>query len=190
MHVCRVGQNHVYIRCIYVKLVISLPNLPYIHRIYIYMVLANSIYTVLLAGRSPNIRCIYTALANPTHMPLWHVLLRFGQSVCVCVFVCAICDHSIGGLLTRQCVFTPYANASVWFWQTLPFGGNWSHVIDSTQLCLRVGHAAFVTPNSVPSRAQGEEREEIKPQAHWWRQFHAALKCWFVIWGCDMEQRN
>jgi hypothetical protein len=36
---CRVGQNRIYTPYMTVYLVISLPNLPYIHRIY--MVLAN-----------------------------------------------------------------------------------------------------------------------------------------------------
>jgi hypothetical protein len=60
-----VGQNHIYMYGVYtqgwperyiytVYLVISLPKTPYIHRIY--MVLANPIYTVFLAGKPPNIR--------------------------------------------------------------------------------------------------------------------------------------
>ena len=38
-HICRVGQNRIYTPYMTVYLVISLPKLPYIHRIY--MVLAN-----------------------------------------------------------------------------------------------------------------------------------------------------
>ena len=36
-HVCRVGQNRIYTPYMTVHLVISLPKLPYIHRIYIYI---------------------------------------------------------------------------------------------------------------------------------------------------------
>jgi len=39
--VFRVGQHRIYTPYMTVYLVISLPKLPYIHRIYIYMVLAN-----------------------------------------------------------------------------------------------------------------------------------------------------
>jgi len=38
-HICRVGQNRIYAPCMTVYLVTSLPDMPYIHRIY--MVLAN-----------------------------------------------------------------------------------------------------------------------------------------------------
>jgi len=37
--ICRVGQNHIYTYIYTVYLVISKPNIPYVHRIY--MVLAN-----------------------------------------------------------------------------------------------------------------------------------------------------
>jgi hypothetical protein len=60
-HIYRIGQNRIYAPYMTVYLVISLPNIPYTHRIY--MVLANptyiyihSVYTVFLAGKSPNIR--------------------------------------------------------------------------------------------------------------------------------------
>ena len=42
---CRVGQNRIYTPYINVCMVISLPNIPYIHRIY--MVLANPTHTCL-----------------------------------------------------------------------------------------------------------------------------------------------
>ena len=44
MHICRVGQNCIYTPYMTVYLVISLPKIPYIHRIY--MVLANPTYMV------------------------------------------------------------------------------------------------------------------------------------------------
>jgi len=44
--ICRVGQNRIYTPYMTVYLVISLPKIPYIHRIY--MVLANPIHMVLL----------------------------------------------------------------------------------------------------------------------------------------------
>ena len=40
----RVGQNRIYTPYMTVYLVISLPKMPYINRIYIYMVLVNPIY--------------------------------------------------------------------------------------------------------------------------------------------------
>ena len=40
--ICRVGQNRIYTPYMTVYLVISLPKIPYIHRIY--MVLANPMY--------------------------------------------------------------------------------------------------------------------------------------------------
>ena len=43
--ICRVGQNRIYTPYMNVYLVISLPKIPYIHRIY--MVLANPKYMVL-----------------------------------------------------------------------------------------------------------------------------------------------
>jgi len=49
----RVGQNRIYTPYMTVYLVISLPKLPYVNRIY--MALANP----------TDIRCIYTVLANP-----------------------------------------------------------------------------------------------------------------------------
>ena len=62
VHMCRVGQHHIYTVCIRrvgqnriytpymtVYLAIFLPKFPYIHRIY--MVLANPMYTALLAGK-------------------------------------------------------------------------------------------------------------------------------------------
>jgi len=42
MFISRVGQNRIYAPYMAVYLVISLPNVPYMHRIY--MVLANPIY--------------------------------------------------------------------------------------------------------------------------------------------------
>jgi len=42
IHICRVGQNRIYTPYMTVYLVISLPKIPYIHRIY--MVLANPTY--------------------------------------------------------------------------------------------------------------------------------------------------
>ena len=44
--ICRGGQNRIYIPYMTVYLVISLPKIPYINRIY--MVLANSIHNVVL----------------------------------------------------------------------------------------------------------------------------------------------
>ena len=46
MIINRVGQNRIYAPSMTVYLVISLPNIPYIHRIY--MVLANPTYKPLL----------------------------------------------------------------------------------------------------------------------------------------------
>jgi hypothetical protein len=44
---CRVGQNRIYTPYMIVYLVISLPKIPYINRIY--MVLANPIYVMCVA---------------------------------------------------------------------------------------------------------------------------------------------
>jgi hypothetical protein len=86
-HMTRVGQNHTYIRCIYsvgqnriyapymtVYLVISLPKIPYIHRIYIWIWPTLCIYTVYgrIFGGFPdkNTVCtpyMYACGANPTH---------------------------------------------------------------------------------------------------------------------------
>ena len=54
-HVCRIGQNRIYAPYITVCLVVSLPKIPYIHRIYV-------------------------VLANPTRVPSVHV--TFG-SACI-----------------------------------------------------------------------------------------------------------
>jgi len=45
-HIPRVGRNHIYTYIYTVYLVISLPKILYIHRIYIYMVLASPTHTL------------------------------------------------------------------------------------------------------------------------------------------------
>ena len=65
--ISRIGQNRIYTPYMTVYLMISLPKIPYIHRIY--MVLANPKY--FWQGNYPiysHVRCIYvyTVLANPT----------------------------------------------------------------------------------------------------------------------------
>jgi hypothetical protein len=73
---CRVGQNRIYTPYLAVHLVISLPNIPYIHRIY--MVMANPIrmphaleQAVRQFGPSSNNmhthECIHTHTLNHTH---------------------------------------------------------------------------------------------------------------------------
>jgi len=62
-YIYRVGQNRIYTPYMTVYFVMSLPKIPYIHRIY--MVLANPIYMI--------ISTVYTfvcmVLANPTYKP-------------------------------------------------------------------------------------------------------------------------
>jgi len=59
--VCRVGQNRIYTPYMTVYLVLSLPKIPYINRIY--MVLANSTY-LLSSDRVSAIMQAYLALAK------------------------------------------------------------------------------------------------------------------------------
>jgi len=49
----RVGQDRIHTTYMTVYLVISLPNIPYIHRIYIYMVLANPMYVAMCGIGQP-----------------------------------------------------------------------------------------------------------------------------------------
>ena len=69
-HVCRVGQNRIYTPYLAVILVISLPKMPYIHRIY--MVLANP--TCMLCLR---VMCLLLCLVG-----LWLDLIICGLFLC------------------------------------------------------------------------------------------------------------
>jgi len=75
--VCEGGVTHREVqsqsaRCVYVC--VGLARIAYV--IYIH-----GVYKVILAGKSPNIRCVQTVLANPTHVCIY-------VCVCVCVYVC------------------------------------------------------------------------------------------------------
>jgi len=85
--ITRVGQNRIYTPYMTVYLVISLPKIPYVNRIY--MVLANPshnhIYTVyiqyaeFLAGKSPNIQSytVHTySSGQPTYLRYIHTISR------------------------------------------------------------------------------------------------------------------
>ena len=56
-HMRRFGQNRIYTTYMTVFLVISLPKMPHIHRIYIYMVLANPTHTVLASPTRETCSC-------------------------------------------------------------------------------------------------------------------------------------
>ena len=65
MSVCRVGHNCIYTQYMTVYLVISLPRITFIHRIYS-MVLANPMYEqyILTGHVFPRLRCVYTAIIH------------------------------------------------------------------------------------------------------------------------------
>jgi hypothetical protein len=75
VHMCRVGQNHIYAPHMTVYLVISLPKIPCIHRIY--MLMANPTYVhdtrfaVWLRWRGQEQGCAPWQLprADPDHLP-------------------------------------------------------------------------------------------------------------------------
>jgi hypothetical protein len=52
-HIYRVGQSCIYTLYMTVCLVISLPKMPYVHRIYIYMVLASPTSALCRGGPVP-----------------------------------------------------------------------------------------------------------------------------------------
>jgi len=62
-HIHRVGQNHIYTPYMTVYLMISLPNIPYIHGIY--MVLANPTHTPQPCAISPAIVCLNSKCIHP-----------------------------------------------------------------------------------------------------------------------------
>jgi hypothetical protein len=66
---CRVGQNRVYTPYMTVYLMISLPKVPYTHRIY--MVLANPIYVG--SDLSPPAYCVLNSSAR--HPPQFLLLI-------------------------------------------------------------------------------------------------------------------
>ena len=76
-YISRVGQNRIYTYIYTVYLVISLPKIPYIHRIY--MVLASPIYLVISLPKIPYIHRIYMVLVSPIYFVISLPKIPYGM---------------------------------------------------------------------------------------------------------------